>query len=87
MAMHAAGLTKLMEECGELIQVCAKKSAYFDVDIHPDGNSLTAKMEEELADVFAAGAFVMGKFKLDEKKIEQRIIMKLARFRTWDREP
>ena len=35
--MHCDGLTKLIEECGELVQIAAKKQAYFDTDTHPDG--------------------------------------------------
>lgn len=37
MPMTANGLAKLLEELGELAQVAAKKLAYFDTDVHPDG--------------------------------------------------
>lgn len=32
--MSANGLTKLVEECGELVQICAKKMAYYNSDEH-----------------------------------------------------
>ncbi len=42
MAMTANGLTKLLEELGELAQVAAKKQAYFHTDAHPDGGKRRA---------------------------------------------
>jgi NTP pyrophosphatase (non-canonical NTP hydrolase) len=78
MAMSHDGLTKLIEECGELTQIAAKKIAYFDTDEHPDGKgSMKARMEEELADVMAACAFVMVQFNLDQTFIRERQLDKL----------
>ena len=88
MTMCANGLAKLIEELGELQQVAAKKLAYFDTDDHPDGaGSLKARMEDELADVFAAGTFVMQTFGLDTQRISDRSTMKLARFQAWHTDP
>lgn len=88
MTMHCDGLTKLIEECGELIQIAAKKQAYLNTDIHPDGmGSMKDRMEEEVADVLAACVFVTEIFKLDEAKLEARAKMKLERFKGWHNNP
>lgn len=56
--LRANGLAKLLEELGELSQVCAKKLAYYHTDEHPDGaGSLRERMQEEIADVAAAMLF------------------------------
>lgn len=82
--MDKKGLTKLIEECGELVQIAAKKSAYMDVDLHPDGKgSMKMRLEDELADVEAASQFVIDKFKLNEQRIQQRAIDKLMQFTLW----
>lgn len=86
--MHCDGLTKLIEECGELSQIAAKKQAYFDTDIHPDGKgSMKRRMEEEMADVMAACIFVAEKFGLDQEFLEARAQKKLALFKSWDNNP
>ena len=86
--MHCGGLTKLIEECGELSQIAAKKQAYFDTDIHPDGKgSMKRRMEEEMADVMAACIFVAEKFGLDQEFLEARAQKKLALFKSWDNNP
>lgn len=87
MAMHNRGLTKLMEECGELTQIAAKKSAYADVDIHPDGRSMKLRMEDEIADVIAACAYVTGEFKLNQTAIDLRVQEKMKLFFQWKMEP
>jgi len=87
MAMNGNGLTKLMEECGELITICAKKLAYVDTDYHPDGTvSMADRMEEELADVMAASHFVMQKFNLDVDRVMERAQKKIQRYNEWDNE-
>ena len=86
--MHCDGLTKLIEECGELAQIAATKQAYFDTDTHPDGKgSMKRRLEEEMADVIAACVFVAEKFGLDDKFLETRMQKKLALFRSWDNGP
>lgn len=88
MTMHYDGLTKLIEECGELTQIAAKKQAYFDTDEHPDGKgSMKKRLEEEIADVMAACALVVDTLNLDEPAILERISVKLERFLTWHNNP
>jgi NTP pyrophosphatase (non-canonical NTP hydrolase) len=83
MTMNADGLTKLMEECGELIQVAAKKSAYPNGE-HPDGaGDLNERLEQEIADVMAACHFVTQTWNLDASNIDARMEKKYLRFRMW----
>lgn len=85
--MANSGLTKLVEECGELVQIAAKKIAYPDTDTHPDGKgSMRQRLEEEIADVMAASCFVVEKFGLDENKIMARMGVKVERFKKWDKQ-
>lgn len=85
--MHCDGLTKLIEECGELAQVAAWE-AYFNTDTHPDGKcSMKRRLEEEMADVMAACVFVAEKFGLDSEFLEARAQKKLALFKSWDNNP
>lgn len=70
--MHAKGLVKLLEECGELSQVAAKKIAYPDTDEHPDGSSLSLRLEQEIADVLAAIDYVTRAYGLSEVSINAR---------------
>ena len=84
MTMTANGLAKLLEECGELSQVAAKKLAYFHTDDHPDGaGSLDKRLQDEIADVIAACIFVAAKFGLNTAAINDRCDRKLALFVQW----
>ena len=84
MTMTANGLAKLLEECGELSQVAAKKLAYFHTDDHPDGaGSLDNRLQDEIADVIAACLFVADKFRLNVEAISDRRDRKLALFDQW----
>jgi len=85
MPMSNNGLTKLIEECGELAQIAAKKIAYLHTDEHPDGKgSMKSRMEDEIADVMAAIAFVSEKLGLDEAKMFARGETKMALYKKWD---
>ena len=82
MSMHNFGLTKLMEECGELIQIAAKKATFMHLIIHPDSPHMRISLQDEIADVRAAINFVIDKFDLDETYIEQRANNRFAQFGT-----
>jgi NTP pyrophosphatase (non-canonical NTP hydrolase) len=96
MPMSNNGLTKLVEECGELVQIAAKAIAYPDIGgLHPDQMELDIpsaiditqhRLEDEMADVLAASQFVIRKLRLDQGAINERMAMKLQRFTTWDKE-
>ncbi len=84
MPMAAKGIAKLIEECGELLQVLGKKLAYYTTDDHPDGaGPLTQRLEKEMADVYAAMDFVRGTLGLNGVAIEARRSDKLATFERW----
>lgn len=86
MAMSHSGLTKLIEECGELIQVAAKLIAYPDKQ-HPDGaGNLQMRLADEIADVTAACAFVCDKFKPDKEELAFRRNRKYETYKQWDKE-
>lgn len=88
MTMTAKGLAKLIEECGELIQVAGKKLAYFHTDMHPDGaGSLKERLGDEMADVSAAIIFVAQQLDLDVDRIELRADKKLKLYETWEMDP
>jgi len=80
MAMHCKGLTKLIEECGELTQVAAKKQAYLDDKLYPDGSNLEIRLQEEIADVLAAIDFVIITLKLDDPTITARMHSKFNQY-------
>ena len=73
------GLAKVIEECGELIQVCAKRirANKFETDCAKD---LDKMIEEEIADVLAATDFLIGHLKLDKEKIKSRSTSKLKTY-------
>lgn len=82
------GLVKLVEECGELIQVAAKKMARMDTDDHWDGmGPLSERLEDEMGDVLAAIKTVALNFNLDIDRIIQRSEDKRKLFRKWMEEP
>lgn len=79
------GLVKLSEECGELLQVAAKKMAYFGTDDHPDGKgSMLRRMEDEISDVMASCLYVMRKFDMDIEYMAERSANKIALYEKWE---
>lgn len=84
MTMTAKGLAKLIEECGELVQVAGKRLAYYTTDEHPDGaGSLQDRMADEMGDVLAAIDFVADQFDIPAAQINARATRKLALFEQW----
>lgn len=83
---HWPGISKLIEECGEVIQVAGKLlGSAGDVD-HWDGTNLKERLEEEVADVMAAIAFVIHRNDLDINRILERKERKSKLFDRWHRE-
>jgi NTP pyrophosphatase (non-canonical NTP hydrolase) len=84
MTMTANGLAKLIEECGELIQVAGKRLAYYHCSEHPDGaEPLPRRMESEMGDVYAAIMFVTKHHNLSMEAITARARQKLSLFEKW----
>ncbi len=88
MSMSHEGLTKLMEECGELIQAAAKMLAlqqdFPGQTIHWDRSDVRKRIEEEMGDVLGAIEFVIEKKDLSASSVFNRSQDKLAVFRGWD---
>ena len=81
-----AGISKLIEECGEVIQVCGKLIATGGAVEHWDGTNLKERLEDELGDLMAAVSFVTSRCSLDHRRIAARQMEKLALFRKWHEE-
>lgn len=77
------GLSKLIEEAGEVVQVAGKLLGTGGAFDHWDGTNLKVRLEEEMADVIAACYFVQEACGLDVEFIRERVIKKLIRFREW----
>lgn len=77
------GLSKLLEECGELVQVGGKLIATGGSSKHWDGSDLTQRLEEELADVQAAIEFLISRNSLNRLAIAGRAMTKVTRFHAW----
>ncbi|SHF01183.1 MazG nucleotide pyrophosphohydrolase domain-containing protein [Kaistia soli DSM 19436] len=77
------GISKLTEECGEVMQVCGKLVGSHGEVIHFDGSDLRKRMQEELADLLAAIEFVVAVNPLDYDAIAARRDEKLKLFHAW----
>lgn len=83
--MTAAGVAKLIEECGELTQALGKKLAWWDTNApHWDGSVLNERIEEEMGDVRAAIDFCIDRLGLDGAAVEVRERKKRALFDLWE---
>jgi NTP pyrophosphatase (non-canonical NTP hydrolase) len=76
------GVSKLVEEIGELGQVLGKLMGSRGAVEHWSGN-LLEMLYEELGDVTAAIDFVIVVCRLDRDRIKQRAAFKLGRFMEW----
>lgn len=81
------GVSKLIEEAGEVVQVCGKLLGANGAVDHWDGTNLRARLEEELADLQAAIHFVTRHCGLSDDRIRDRAERKLALFEEWHRSP
>lgn len=79
------GISKLIEEAGEVQQVCGKLIATGGDVTHWDGSDLKQRLEEELADLMAACAFVIDVNKLDRGRVHLRLEAKRVQFAEWHR--
>ncbi len=80
------GLSKLMEEAGELIQVIGKITAMGHMGKHWDGSNLKERLEDEMADVQAAILFFCSYNGMNGKRMGERVREKVALFEQWHRE-
>lgn len=77
------GLSKLIEETGELGQVAGKVIGLGHMGDHWDGTNLEDRLVEEAADVQAAILFFCRHSNLDHQAILTRTAKKLALFERW----
>jgi len=81
MAEHYKGIFKLIEECGEVLQIAGKLGP-FPHGRHPDGGEdLRERLQKELADLQAAILYVQIENKLNPMTLRREY--KLANFNSW----
>jgi NTP pyrophosphatase (non-canonical NTP hydrolase) len=81
------GISKLIEECGEVLQVCGKLIATGGDHAHWDGTNLKDRLESELGDLMAAIGFVSTHCNLDVAKMQNQMEVKAKRFESWHETP
>jgi hypothetical protein len=77
------GAAKLIEECGETLQVLGKLIAIRGGSDHFDGSNLHERLREELADLWAALAFFISHSSVNADAVEGRMREKFALFNEW----
>lgn len=80
---HWPGLGKLIEEAGEVQQVCGKLMGTGGEVEHWDGTNLKERLEDELGDLQAALEFVVAANGLDGARVGAQAARKLAWFQRW----
>ena len=81
------GLSKLIEECGEVMQVAGKLIATDGKTAHWDGKqNLDSRLEEELGDLMGAINFFLRKNNLDLDRINARSMYKVGLFEKWSKQ-
>ena len=77
------GLAKLLEECGEVTQVCGKAIQMGGELEHYDGSNIEERFIEELGDLQAAIDFFVMKNNLSLNAIKARAAGKMMNFLEW----
>jgi len=77
-----SGISKLIEECSELVVVCGKLIQSRGERKHWSGD-LVDMMHDEIADVLAAIEWVVEHAMLDRDRIKARRNEKLLKYREW----
>lgn len=81
------GIAKLVEESGEVLQVCGKLQGTGGETKHWDGGEdLKVRLEEEIGDALAALSFVIDNNQLNREAITKRRAKKLETFTKWHKE-
>lgn len=79
---HWPGISKLIEEAGEVLQVAGKLIATNGESAHWDGTDLRARLVEEIGDLMAACGFVA-----EANGIADAVLVRMERkaeqFRAW----
>lgn len=77
------GISKLIEECGEVLQVCGKLIAISGDTKHWDGTNLRERLETELGDLAAAMEFVVARCELNGSAIRRQAESKRRQYEKW----
>lgn len=77
------GISKLVEECGEVLQIAGKLIATGGRTDHWSGLDLKVELENELGDLAAAIAFVVQNNDLDDLRVTERFETKYKLFGHW----
>jgi NTP pyrophosphatase (non-canonical NTP hydrolase) len=85
-AEHWPGISKLMEEAGEVVQICGKLLGTYGETKHWNCPDLKARLEEELGDLLAAADFVQMKCGLDMTRVDKQRRKKRLLFEKWHAE-
>jgi len=80
------GLSKLMEEMGEVQQVCGKLVQVGGSREYWGGVDLYERLQEELADLLCAVTFVIEHNGFDKDAIVDRVERKLELYEEWHKE-
>lgn len=80
---HLPGMSKLIEELGEVSQVAGKILGLGHMGDHWDGSNLKVRLEEEMGDLWAAMVFFAIKNDLDIAAVKSRARDKNALFNRW----
>jgi NTP pyrophosphatase (non-canonical NTP hydrolase) len=80
------GLSKLIEECGEVQQVAGKLIGARGATDHWDGSDLRERLTSELGDLSAAIRLVIALNGIDDRLVHARQIEKTSLFLQWHRE-
>ncbi|RZK43636.1 MAG: hypothetical protein EOO61_04860 [Hymenobacter sp.] len=77
------GMAKLIEEAGEVTQVCGKIISVRGSPFYYDGTQLRFPLQEELGDLLAAITYVIDENNLDKSVIRSRVTEKLKKYYNW----
>lgn len=80
---HWPGLSKLNEECGEVVQITGKLMGTGGSTTHWEGAPLDGRLLDEMADVAAAIDFVLAYNGLDVVLFHEIRMTKYQRFKQW----
>ena len=80
---HWPGLSKLIEECGEVIQVAGKLLGAGGEVEHWDGTNLRDRMASELGDLLAAIQFFGSMNDIDSERLAARMEQKVELYCEW----
>jgi NTP pyrophosphatase (non-canonical NTP hydrolase) len=81
-----SGMSKLIEECGEVLQLAGKLIATGGAVEHWDGSNLRERLIEELADLAAAVTYFTQTNGLETQEFHDRRRAKVELFKKWETE-